>query len=90
MKPRPFLEQFHREWKYHNPISDQQLDSAGAVDTVKDVGFYPGGFCCTLFYGVTKNGSSIVSDLIAAIIKIRLVIFIFLAKGRCETQGSTP
>ena len=43
MKARPFLEQFQREWKYHNPISEQQLDAAGAVDTVMAVGFYHGG-----------------------------------------------
>ena len=43
MKPRSFLEQFQREWKYHHPVTDQQADSAGVVDTVKGVGFYNGG-----------------------------------------------
>lgn len=43
VKPRSFLEQFQRGWKYHHPVTDQQLDSAGVVDTVKGVGFYHGG-----------------------------------------------
>ena len=43
VKSRSFLEQFQREWKYHHPVSDQQLNSAGNVDTVKGAGFYHGG-----------------------------------------------
>ncbi len=43
VKARSFLEQFQREWKYHNPVSDQQLNSAGIIDTVANVGFYHGG-----------------------------------------------
>jgi hypothetical protein len=37
------LEAFRREWKYHHPLSDQQLLAAGSLDRVKAVGFYHGG-----------------------------------------------
>jgi hypothetical protein len=43
VKPRRFLEEFKREWKYHHPISDEQLDLAGVTDRVKGVAFYHGG-----------------------------------------------
>jgi hypothetical protein len=43
VKPRSFLEQFQREWKYHHPVSNEQLDFAGVTDTVKGAGFYHGG-----------------------------------------------
>ncbi len=43
VKERQFLELFQREWKYHNPISADQIDAAGRTDTVKGVGFYHGG-----------------------------------------------
>jgi hypothetical protein len=43
IKSRPFLLQFKREWTYHHPISDEQIDSGGVNDTVKAVGFYHGG-----------------------------------------------
>lgn len=43
VKPRSFLEQFQREWKYHHPISKDQIDAAGKTDSVKSVGFYHGG-----------------------------------------------
>jgi len=43
VKARPFLEQFQREWKYHHPLSTDQVDAAGRTDTVKGVGFYHGG-----------------------------------------------
>ena len=43
VRARPFLEQFQREWKYHHPISADQIDAAGRTDTVKSVGFYHGG-----------------------------------------------
>jgi hypothetical protein len=42
VKPRSFLEQFQREWKYHHPVSNEQLDSAGISDTVKGAAFYHG------------------------------------------------
>jgi hypothetical protein len=43
VKPRRFLEEFKRDWKYHHPISDEQLDLAGVTDRVKGVAFYHGG-----------------------------------------------
>ena len=43
VKELRFLEQFQRDWKYHHPISADQLDAAGKTDTVKSVGFYHGG-----------------------------------------------
>jgi hypothetical protein len=41
--PLEELERFKREWKYHHPLSDEQLGYAGAVSEVKDVGYYHGG-----------------------------------------------
>ena len=43
MKSRDFLGQFQREWTYHDPISDKQLEAAGIINTVKGVAFYYGG-----------------------------------------------
>ena len=43
VKLRSFLEQFQREWKYHHPISNEQLDFAGVTDKVKGAAFYHGG-----------------------------------------------
>jgi hypothetical protein len=43
VKSREFLERFQREWKYHHPVSESQLDAAGASDTVKGAAFYHGG-----------------------------------------------
>jgi hypothetical protein len=38
------LRKFMRpEWKYHHPISDEQLACAGKRDQVRSVGFYHGG-----------------------------------------------
>ena len=49
VKLRSFLEQFQREWKYHHPISNEQLDFAGVTDTVKGAGFNHGVFLYLLF-----------------------------------------
>jgi hypothetical protein len=35
VEARPFLEEFQDEWKYHYPISADQLEAAGMTDTVK-------------------------------------------------------
>jgi hypothetical protein len=43
IQSRDALEQFKREWKYHNPLTDQQLSYAGSLSHVKEVGFYHGG-----------------------------------------------
>jgi hypothetical protein len=49
VKPRLHLKRFQRpEWKYHHPISDEQLDFAGVTDTVKAAGFAHGVFLYTL------------------------------------------
>jgi hypothetical protein len=38
-----FLQAFKRDWKYHHPLQDEQLQFAGTMDKVKSVGFYHGG-----------------------------------------------
>jgi hypothetical protein len=43
IRDRGFLERFKREWKYHHPLSDAQLDFAGATDRVRGAAFYHGG-----------------------------------------------
>ena len=40
---RSELGEFLRTWKYHNPLSEQQLEFAGKIAKVKKVGFYHGG-----------------------------------------------
>jgi hypothetical protein len=37
------LEEFQRTWKYHHPLKDSQLASAGRTATVTNVMFYHGG-----------------------------------------------
>jgi hypothetical protein len=37
------LLEFKKTWKYHHPISDEQINAAGKVDKVKGVSFYHGG-----------------------------------------------
>ena len=37
------LQAFTRQWKYHHPLSDDQLRFAGAPDKIFKVGFYHGG-----------------------------------------------
>ena len=41
--PRPDLERFREEWRYHDPLEAEQLDFADRVATVSRVGFYHGG-----------------------------------------------
>jgi hypothetical protein len=36
VKSRQFLEDFRRDWKYHHPISPEQIEAAGVTDTVKE------------------------------------------------------
>ena len=43
VKSRQYLEGFRRDWKYHHPISTEQIEAAGATDAVKGVAFYHGG-----------------------------------------------
>jgi hypothetical protein len=37
------LEEFHRTWKYHNKLQEQQLGYYDQIAAVKQVGFYHGG-----------------------------------------------
>jgi hypothetical protein len=37
------LEKFKRTWRYHHPLSEQQLAYAGHVAEVTSVDFYHGG-----------------------------------------------
>lgn len=43
VKPEAELARFAREWKYHNPLTAEQLAYAGVLTTVKDLGYYHGG-----------------------------------------------
>lgn len=43
IRKRPELEQFAREWKFHNPLTKDQLQFAGEAVRVVEVGFYHGG-----------------------------------------------
>jgi hypothetical protein len=42
IKPRDFLREFQRTWKFHDPLQDFQLDYAGQIATVDSVGYYFG------------------------------------------------
>ena len=42
IKSREVLEEFQRNWKYHDPLKPFQLDYAGRVATVVRVGYYFG------------------------------------------------
>jgi hypothetical protein len=42
IKSRNFLQDFQRTWKFHDPLKDFQLDYAGHVATVAQVGYYFG------------------------------------------------
>ena len=37
------LQAFKQHWKYHHPISEEQIEAAGMLDQVKAVSFYHGG-----------------------------------------------
>lgn len=39
---RAFLEEFSRTWRYHHPLQPDQLDHAGAVAEVQNLGYYHG------------------------------------------------
>jgi hypothetical protein len=42
--PRTLLERYVRPaWKFHNPLDPQQLEHAGRIVKVSQVGFYHGG-----------------------------------------------
>jgi hypothetical protein len=41
--PLEQLQAFKRDWKYHHPLQDEQLQFAGTANRVRTVGFYHGG-----------------------------------------------
>lgn len=43
VKHRDALEQFARDWRYHNPLTAEQLSFADMIASVSEVGFYHGG-----------------------------------------------
>jgi hypothetical protein len=43
IKSREFLLEFARTWKFHNPLSAEQLEHHGKRAEVKTVNFYHGG-----------------------------------------------
>ena len=43
VKSREFLEGFLRTWKYHHPLEEFQLNSAGRIATVSSAGYYHAG-----------------------------------------------
>jgi hypothetical protein len=42
IKPRDFLQEFQRTWKFYDPLQHFQLDYAGQIATVDSVGYYFG------------------------------------------------
>jgi hypothetical protein len=40
---RDVLEEFRKTWRYHHPLSEEQLDYGGHSARVKEVGYYHGG-----------------------------------------------
>jgi len=43
IRDKGFLERFKREWKYHHPLTEEQLAFASKTDRVKGAAFYHGG-----------------------------------------------
>lgn len=43
VRSRADLERFKNEWKYHHPLTDEQVLCADAVGTVQEIGYYHGG-----------------------------------------------
>jgi hypothetical protein len=46
-----FLERFRREWPYHHPLAEEQLQFAGVQSFVREVSYYHGGAC---LYGLDR------------------------------------
>ena len=42
-KDRSKLERFAAEWKFHDPLTAEQIEFANASSTVEELGFYHGG-----------------------------------------------
>lgn len=43
VRDRATLDLFVKEWRYHNPLQDSQLEHAGEVAKVASIGVYHGG-----------------------------------------------
>ena len=43
VKDSAVLQRFRREWKFHHPLTDEQMAFASRVATVQSVSFYHGG-----------------------------------------------
>jgi hypothetical protein len=51
----PALRSFKASWKYHNPLTDDQILYAGTTTTVAGVGYYHGGDVLYHLHGVPGN-----------------------------------
>ena len=49
---RARLEQFARSWKYHHPLTPEQMAFAGAEATIGEIGTYHGGDLLYVFPGI--------------------------------------
>jgi hypothetical protein len=56
------LLEFKSTWKYHHPISDDQIKAAGKPDKVKGVTFYHGGDALYALEGVAGTWHEQVLD----------------------------
>jgi hypothetical protein len=57
------LQAFKSDWKYHHPISDEQIKAAGKADKVKGVAFYHGGDALYALEGAAGTWHEQVLDL---------------------------
>lgn len=53
IRDREALERFRRDWKYHNPLTAEQVEFAGKPAKVDEVGFYHGGDPLYKLAGIT-------------------------------------
>jgi hypothetical protein len=62
IKPRDFLQEFQRTWKFHDPLQDFQLDYAGQIATVDSVGYYFGADELYTLHGIAESGMNLASN----------------------------
>ena len=55
---RQHLEEFKRSWRYHHPLTEEQLDFAGRAALVESVGMYHGGDQLYVLNGYPAFGTS--------------------------------
>ena len=67
IKPREFLEEFKRTWKYHNPLQDLHLEYASHTARVLAVGYYFGGDELYILNGVGGKWHECCLDAIKAL-----------------------